>query len=70
MIKMLAVDSKKKKAKQKQNKARDYKGGRSCLKERNSLLTSFESSVKITGYFQGLMSQDQFSISYTDLQLG
>ena len=65
---MLAVDSKKKKTKQ--NKARDYKGGGSCLKEKNSRLTSFECSVKITGYYQGLMSQDQFSISHTDLQLG
>ena len=64
---MLAIDSKKK---TKQNKARDYKGGGSCLKEKNSRLTSFECSVKITGYYQGLMSQDQFSISYTDLQLG
>ena len=68
---MLAVDSKKKKQnKTKQNKASDYKGGGSCLKEKNSRLTSFECSVKITGYYQGLMSQDQFSISYTDLQLG
>ena len=66
---MLAVDSKKKN-KTKQNKARDHKGGGSCLKEKNSRLTSFESSVKITGYYQGLMSQDQFSISHTDLQLG
>ena len=49
---MLAIDSKKKKTKQ--NKARDYKGGGSCLKEKDSRLTSFESSVKITGYYQGL----------------
>ena len=45
-------------------------GGGSCLKDQNSRLTSFECSVKITGYFQGLMPQDQFSISHTDLQLG
>ena len=56
--------------KNKKNKARDYKGGGSCLKDQNSRLTSFECSVKITGYFQGLMPQDQFSISHTDLQLG
>lgn len=68
---MLAIDSKKKQTnKTKLNKASDYKGGGSCLKEKKSRLTSFECSVKMTGYFQGLMSQDQFSISHTDLQLG
>ena len=58
------------KTKEKKKKARDYKGGGSCLKDQNSRLTSFECSVKITGYFQGLMPQDQFSICHTDLQLG
>ena len=44
---MLAVDSKK--TNKQRNKARDYKGGGSCLKGKNSRLTSFESSVKISG---------------------
>ena len=71
MVKYAKIGSRQQKQnKTKKNKARDYKGGGCCLKDQNSRLTSFESSVKITGYFQGLMSQDQFSISHTDLQLG
>ena len=76
MVKYTKIGSRQQKKNKQTNKtkekkkARDYKGGGSCLKDQNSRLTSFECSVKITGYFQGLMPQDQFSISHTDLQLG